>query len=65
MAVFELNMTEEEYLRSSPRQLNTLIGLNRKHRLGILYEVASSILSSKEENEEEQIKEIDSFSEIF
>lgn len=56
-------MTEEDYLKSTPRQINTLIDLNRKHRLGILYEVASDILSPAKE--EEEVIEIDSFSEIF
>lgn len=57
-------MTEEEYYSSSPRQINILINLNRKHRLGILYEVASDILSPGEKQEEEVV-EIDSFTEIF
>lgn len=64
MSVYELGMTEEEYYRSSPRQINILINLNRKHRLGILYEVASDILSPAAQKEEEVV-EIDSFTEIF
>lgn len=65
MAVYELGMDEEEFLRKSPRQLLTLITLNRRHRLGILREVASEILGAGSDEEQEIIQEVDSFSEIF
>jgi len=65
MAVYELGGTEEEYLRMSPRQLNILIGFNRRHRIGILNEVAAGILTAREETKEEDEKEVDSFSEIL
>lgn len=64
MAVFELGLTEEEYLRKSPRQLHLLINYNRKHRIGILREVAAEILGAGP-SEEENVQEVDSFSEIF
>lgn len=63
MAVYELGITEEEFLRMSLRQLNILISLNRNHRIGILFEVARGILPSGDK--EEEIEEIDSFTEIF
>lgn len=63
MAVYEMGLSEEEYLKMSLRQLSILIDLNRNHRIGILNQVAENILSSPEEKE--QTREVDSFSDLF
>ncbi len=63
MAVYEMGLSEEEYFKMSLRQLSILIDLNRNHRIGILNQVAVNILSSPEEKE--QIREVDSFSDLF
>lgn len=65
MAVHELGMDYQEFLRKSVRQISILINLNRRHRLGILYEVANAILSESSQEEKEEIIEVDSFTEIF
>lgn len=58
-------MDYQEFLRKSLRQISILINLNRKHRLGILYEVANAILSESSQEEKDEIVEVDSFTEIF
>lgn len=65
MAVHELGMDYQEFLRKSLRQISILIHLNRKHRLGILFEVANAILSESSQEEKDEIIEVDSFTEIF
>ena len=64
MAVYEMGISENDFLEMSFRQLNILIDLNRNHRIGILNQVAVNILSPSEEDKTETV-EIDSFSEIF
>lgn len=64
MAVHELNIPEDEFLRMSLRQLNILIDLNRNHRIGILNQVAAKILAPSQDGDIEII-EVDSFSDVF